>query len=709
MGLSSMHNHSSRKPESGKRNPDLLRKKPLEQEASAQEAARLKQKKGIFSRTIVDETELKSDILKSRNGDVREQSTHRKAFNFWDRSMGGRKTTISSQELSEATKVAAAKWLALKWVHGDLGRFDIGGIPGWLIKLLRSKPDVQSAIEIAGERYGPEVEAALRRNLANIQASAPAMLDKSMARKKMIPDTIGQVFWTKSQNHIRKYYSNVNNPDQLAKMNVQDAVVDLLVGWAGLAMGGVFFKVPLPIVVQRIPVPNDREAFPDNAVVWRAIDGLAADTRRGLFSKWKYDQNITREGANLSHAKSYETGVSIRSSFPVLWFLAHFNPREWLMIEQRIRKHAELVASGNGHTPEAMQLSGQIRDRLNYFDKKLEDRIAKGKVTKYGDEYITEVRLEEQRMLVRDISARSAEAVSEEDGFLVYMGQKLWKDLKLSPKPEIRELWKQIERYSKSGSPKELQSIKSHPKFQEMYTASRNDTGGFGTWELWQQNNILWPQRNVSTAKWMWGGSAESLWMKSRNPEEYISALFGTSNRNKNLAVAQMALLQNSLGDGRDNDVFLSDLQEAMKRGKHVPNCFWRNSGIGSQRLGDRNISNGPGLAFTMEVDVGGKKVETPLFIADRCFNLMAGQPVTPDTIFNNSVPRFLEIPIVIGTGWSGGGSPNNSVSSTPSAGGPVNAAGGAWQIANSVAAGLPAGAWNIAWGAVPWGILNGF
>lgn len=62
-----------------------------------------------------------------------------------------------------------------------------------------------------------------------------------------------------------------------------------------------------------------------------------------------------------------------------------------------------------------MQLSGQIRDRLNYFDKKLDDRIAKGKVTKYGDEYITEARLEEQRSLVRDISARSAEAVSDED------------------------------------------------------------------------------------------------------------------------------------------------------------------------------------------------------------------------------------------------------------------------------------------------------
>lgn len=62
-----------------------------------------------------------------------------------------------------------------------------------------------------------------------------------------------------------------------------------------------------------------------------------------------------------------------------------------------------------------MQLSGQIRDRLNYFDKKLDDRISKGKVTKYGDEYITEVRLNEQRMLVRDISARSAEAVSDED------------------------------------------------------------------------------------------------------------------------------------------------------------------------------------------------------------------------------------------------------------------------------------------------------
>ncbi len=138
-----------------------------------------------------------------------------------------------------------------------------------------------------------------------------------------------------------------------------------------------------------------------------------------------------------------------------------------------------------------MQLSGQIRDRLNYFDKKLDDRIAKGKVTKYGDEYITEVRLEEQRSLVRDISARSAEAVSDEDGFLVYMGQKLGKDLKLSQKGDIQELGKQIERYNKSGSPEELRAIRSNPRFQEMYTASKNDTGGYGSWELWQQKNIL--------------------------------------------------------------------------------------------------------------------------------------------------------------------------------------------------------------------------
>ncbi len=692
--------NSSRNKGSTERRPlfggDGLFKKKEKAPEKEQEAekTRLEKKKNIFSRTIVEETDLKSDILKSGNGDVREKSTHRKLFNFWDKGMGGRKTTINAQELSDASRVAAAKWLALKWVHGDLGRFDIGGVPGWLIKLLRSKPDVQAAIEIAGERYGPEVEAALRKNLANIQATAPAMLDRSMARKRMIPDTIGQVFWTKSQNNIRQYYANVDDPRQLAKMNVQDAVVDLLVGWAGIAMGGVGFKVPVPIVVQRIPVANDREAFPDNAVVGRAIDGLAADTRRGLFSKWKYDQNVTREGAKLSHAKSYETGVSIRSSFPVLWFLAHFNPREWLLIEQRIRKHAELVASGNGHTPEAMQLSGQIRDRLNYFDKKLDDRIAKGKVTKYGDEYITEVRLEEQRSLVRDISARSAEAVSDEDGFLVYMGQKLGKDLKLSQKGDIQELGKQIERYNKSGSPEELRAIRSNPRFQEMYTASKNDTGGYGSWELWQQKNILWTQRNVSTSKWMWGGSAESLWVKNRNPEEYISALFGTSNRNKNLAVAQMALLQNSLGDGRDNDVFLSDLQDAIRRGRHVPNCFWRNSGIGSQRLGDKNISNGPGLAFTMEVDVAGKKVETPLFIADRCFNLMAGQPGTPDTIFNNSVPRFLEIPVVIpnNPGGGGGGNPGTNTPWSTIGGTP-----GTWALGWGTVGGLSSGATSAA------------
>lgn len=66
-----------------------------------------------------------------------------------------------------------------------------------------------------------------------------------------------------------------------------------------------------------------------------------------------------------------------------------------------------------------------------------------------------------------------------------------------------------------------------------------------------------------------------------------------------------------------------------------------------------------------MDVDVAGKNVETPLFLADRCFNLMGGQPGTPDTIFNNSVTRFWEIPVVIptnpGGGGGGGGNPQNS------------------------------------------------
>lgn len=82
MGLSSFHNPSP-KPESRNKSPGLFQKKKrLEQEGQTPEKTRLEKKKNIFSRTIVEETDLKSDILKSGNGDVREKSTHRKLFNF---------------------------------------------------------------------------------------------------------------------------------------------------------------------------------------------------------------------------------------------------------------------------------------------------------------------------------------------------------------------------------------------------------------------------------------------------------------------------------------------------------------------------------------------------------------------------------------------------------------------------------------------------
>jgi hypothetical protein len=78
---------------------------------------------------------------------------------------------------------------------------------------------------------------------------------------------------------------------------------------------------------------------------------------------------------------------------------------------------------------------------------------------------------------MRDVHARTAESISEDAGFLVYMGKNLTKDLRLSGKPSIRKLADDIDQYVRTGSSTALRYVTQNPEYNKMYLAFAHDTG----------------------------------------------------------------------------------------------------------------------------------------------------------------------------------------------------------------------------------------
>jgi len=606
------------------------------------------EKKGTLRSSAWREASLKRE-MPAWSGDLRSLQRHSKWFNFGEVWLFKRDVTVG--QIQEATRAAAIKWRVNVAVTRDIGELNF-----WLLSdikdLLAPTSNLEKWVNEIGRIYGPEARKVAMQSLANIRRESPELLAQRSTWGRILSSLWG------ARWGVPRYMRNIDDFGELKRLNQQQWAAGIVTNALLSAMTGwwVPVTVPIPVVVGREAGFHNR-VFPWAEKIAPAIRWIAAQTRGELYSQWKYDKWITQASNELLSEQRRITQARINNALPLRGFIGRLDPELWGLSRKK-KQFTELVSQGRWNTPEAFLLARKIEDRQAYLEKKLEKRVQSGRVTKYWDEIVALSEIKKDKWLMRDVHARTAESISEDAGFLVYMGKNLTKDLRLSGKPSIRKLADDIDEYTKTWSKTALSRISQSKEYRDMYLAFAHDTGWYGPKMVWMANNLLGPQTRVKTTGWAFAHSAEKMWIRRHEPGEYLAAMLGTTNangRDKNLALSQMALFANSVGYWKDNDAFLHQFVEWVQKWRHVQNTFERwikNPGITHEKYSSIPTSTRslwPWFLFPMTYNVGGTEVKGTWFIKDACLNPWAEKTIVIlDSEEGGSFSRYGSVTFVV-------------------------------------------------------------
>lgn len=213
------------------------------------------------------------------------------------------------------------------------------------------------------------------------------------------------------------------------------------------------------------------------------------------------------------------------------------------------------------------------------------------------------------------------------------------------------------------------------------------------------------------TGRWVEYGRNISDITTSRELSRYLDSVEPGQGRLASIYAAQITRL------GRNIHVDPNDIVRAAKRATRGVKGDLFNTGRNSHNINTVKTYNGDGWMMdvpgTYTGDGYNQKVSLRIGVKPNCSNLLIGG--MGDRWYdatNLSSDLNLRIPLSVGIPKGSNPPANNtpnSVTSTPSAGGPVEATGAVGQVANNVPAWLPSGASNIPAAAVPPGTLGWF
>lgn len=574
------------------------------------------------------------------------------------------------------------------------------------------------AIREIRRKYGDELADTVAKNVWVIKSQAPGVQEILAGEKELSRwaiQLLRRLNGNMSEADIQAYWQVPDN-----RKNIQRSVGSFAISAVlGATTWTIFLGNMLtPIPIGSTPIPGkgvyDRTLFGgrykgNGDPVQPAIDALGQYTRDSLKTWRRTNVGVRQAAAWAVGSIGREVQLAREGAQPIIWFINKFlllggdSP-----LTNKMQRYTAIMEDPNISPEElkqALKLQYEIRNKLATIKSAAEKRGER------DSDYYTLVQSTLQWLSVtRDTQSLEAlERRDTEEAFLIHQYQRMDGML---PTAGLKETKKAVEAlaswkgYKWMTREQTLAHIKAQPGVTQMIQAYNSGLdGAIRNYE--RTHRPLWPQTRINTVRGQWWED-----LTGYDPRGVANYFDTRSNARWNLADNAMELIRNTLQRGGGTvDINRADLIQAIARGKIVSSASWYNTGLNARNIGSTRRSKGQAIEFTVPYEVDGRTEYFKSYIVMECANVMPDGTYRIDTDALPDATIYLRVPVGFhaGGGGGGGGNPGNSVWSTPSAGGPVNAAGsGAWIAGNNLGAALPSGAWNIG-GAIPGGILGWF